>query len=555
MQSVKKVRTGLVLCVVFFGVYCHAMQSHIAFQDEASTAMIKSLKSHAKKSFLSTLYRQFFYVPLWITDDAPSSLALSLFDQMKSDRTLEKTSSLFRKMLTLKEEMNVLYHKGTGSVNEKVALEFKMSKLYKEYAEYTLYGSINWGAFQARIYNLKAESIHAGWDTHHPETDTFRLLEYAVNTGSIQKAFQENEPKKYGYRALKKKLIQYLEIEKQGGWEPIEFKGNLKPGERHTIVPALRERLAIEGDYKKCSEKETSMKYDECLKKAVVRLQKRNGLTSEGVVGKLTRAVLNVPVMERIETIRLNLDRIKWLKARKGKRHIVINIPAFRLYFEEDGKLSQTMKVITGTKNHPSPIFSNTVRYIVLNPYWNVPKSIIQNEMIPELLKNPNAMARKNIVIYSGWGNDARQVNGASVNWGEYRYSKQMPFRFAQLPGKSNALGKVKFLFPNKYSVYMHDTPTKHLFKRDVRAFSHGCIRLDQPVNLLKTFSSFNDSVDFKKSEKILKGQTRTQLDLSDTVPVDIVYLTAWIGYDGLLQFRDDVYDYDKMQLNSFKKW
>jgi murein L,D-transpeptidase YcbB/YkuD len=213
------------------------------------------------------------------------------------------------------------------------------------------------------------------------------------------------------------------------------------------------------------------------------------------------------------------------------------------------------MRVVTGKPNHPTPIFSDTVEFIVLNPYWNIPKSIIQKEMIPKLLRNPNAMARQGIEIRTGWGKNAPLVSGGSVNWAKYRYSKTVPYRFAQVPGYKNALGKVKFLFPNKFSVYMHDTPTKHLFKRNKRAFSHGCIRLQKPRELLRTFSTFNDNLDFEKAQKTLKGKTKTYINLKQKVPVDVVYLTAWIDYDGKLQFRNDVYGYDAMQLKSFRRW
>jgi murein L,D-transpeptidase YcbB/YkuD len=287
----------------------------------------------------------------------------------------------------------------------------------------------------------------------------------------------------------------------------------------------------------------------------VQHFQARTGLQKDAVVGAGTLKELNKSVDERITTIRLNLDRIKWLNDRKAKRHVIINIPDFQLYFEEDGKLIQTMGVITGSPKHPTPIFSDTVEIIVLNPYWNVPKSIIQKELIPKLLRNPNAMAKQGIEIRAGWGKDAKKVSGGSVNWSKYRYSKNMPYRFAQVPGRKNALGKVKFLFPNKFSVYMHDTPTKHLFKRNKRAFSHGCIRLQKPRELLKTFSTFNDNIDFDKSQEILKGKKNSYMKLTEKVPVDVIYLTAWVDYDGKLQFRNDVYKYDEMQLKSFRKW
>ena len=278
-------------------------------------------------------------------------------------------------------------------------------------------------------------------------------------------------------------------------------------------------------------------------------------MEDEGVIGPKTMAAMNVPIEKRIEQIRLNLDRIKWLHQRNSKRHIIINIPAFTLFFEEDRALRLQMKVITGTRKNPTPIFSNTVQTIVLNPHWNVPKSIIQKEMIPKIFKDPHAMAKEKIEIYTGWGQDAKKVSASSVNCGKYRYSKTVPYRFAQTPGYHNALGKVKFLFPNQFSVYMHDTPTKSLFEQNVRAFSHGCIRLGKPIALLKTFSDFNDKVDFEKAQERLKGTKKEFLALTDKVSVDVVYLTAYVDYDGVLQCSNDLYGYDKMQLQSYRKW
>jgi murein L,D-transpeptidase YcbB/YkuD len=175
--------------------------------------------------------------------------------------------------------------------------------------------------------------------------------------------------------------------------------------------------------------------------------------------------------------------------------------------------------------------------------------------MIPKLMKNPYVLERQGIEIYEGWGKKARKIDPASIDWSQYRYSKHLPFRFAQPPGPKNALGKVKFLFPNRFSVYMHDTPTKPLFKRSKRAFSHGCVRLAKPIELLEYFASFEPDVDFDKAERILEGKKNVHIRLKKKVPVDIVYLTAWVDYDGILQFRGDIYGYDAMQLKSYKRW
>jgi len=528
--------------------------SELEFQERASEIILNSLQTEPKKSFLRKAYKELLFSPVWMREKSLSKSAIELFDYIENDETLNKHGKLYKDSLILKQMAEDLYARG-GTVYDKVSLEFKISQLYKGYTDYAYFGSINWGAFQARIANLMVNDVSTEWVLHRPGVYPEKMLVQAAFGTSLKKILDAVQPTAYHYRALQKALGRYLKIREEGGWEPVYLSRKLTPGKRDRGVYSLRERLRATGDYVGCSESEEEDRYDKCLQDAVKHFQKRHGLKADAVVGPVTLKALNVPVSDRITTIRLNLDRLKWLKERNAKRHIIINIPDFTLSFEEDGKLIQRMRVITGKPNHPTPIFSDTVEYIVLNPYWNIPKSIIQKEMIPKLMRNPNAMARQGIEIRAGWGSDAQKISGASVDWGKYRYSKSVPYRFAQVPGYRNALGKVKFLFPNKFSVYMHDTPTKHLFKRDKRAFSHGCVRLQKPRELLRTFSTFNDNLDFEKAQKILKGKKNTNISLKEKVPVDIVYLTAWIDYDGALQFRDDVYHYDEMQLKSFRKW
>ncbi|WP_309499742.1 L,D-transpeptidase family protein [Sulfurovum sp.] len=534
-------------------MFTQGANANVEFNEEASTVMMDSLQIQPKNSFLRQLYTELLFVPVWIDEESLSSLGIELFSQIKEDKTLQSSSKLYQDALRLEEKAAEIYT-DASTVAQKVDLEFKMSQLYSGYADYTLYGSINWGAFQDRIHNLKVEEIAAAWVTYKPKFGAVSLLEGAVMGGGLKKMFKQAEPQGYGYKQLREALIKYIEIEKNGGWESLPIKETLNAGNSYDIIPSLRERLRITEDYTTCSEEEGKV-YDTCLKDAVMHFQKRHGLVDKGVMGPETIAALNVPVKERIEQMRLNLDRIKWLNERNEKRHIMINIPAFTLFFEEDKALRQEMKVITGTKKNPTPIFSNRVQTIVLNPYWNVPKSIIQKEMIPKLLRNSNAMKKEGIEIHNGWGEDAEKISASSVDWGQYLYSKSMPYRFAQVPGNGNALGRLKFLFPNKFAVYMHDTPTKHLFDRNVRAFSHGCIRLSKPKELMETFSTFNETVDMEKAEKQLEGKKNAYLNLPNRVPIDVIYLTSYVDYDGVVQFRNDIYDYDKMQLLSYRKW
>ncbi len=526
----------------------------LAYEEHATEVIYNSLKSQPSKSFLKRLYKRVLFLPVWMHEKGLSPAAKGLFRTMQEDDTLDPASRIYRDSRGLYEEAQALYRE-EGNFMKRMEMEFRISLLYEAYVNYAYFGSINWGAFRARIANLIVNDVSTEWELHRPKVDAIGMVEKALLGKDLHAMLQKAVPTAYHYRALQRALAHYLKLQQNGGWKHVSLGKTLKPGMRDRGVYALRERLRVTGDYVGCSDSSEDDSYDRCLVEAVKHFQRRNGLEDDGVIGPATLRVLNIPVSQRITTLRLNLDRIKWFNPRQPHRHIIINIPFFRLYFEQDGKLIKTMKVITGKPNHPTSIFSDEVEMIVLNPYWNIPKSIIQKEMIPKLLRNPYALEKQGMEIYAGWGKDAHKVDPASVDWSQYRYSKTVPYRFAQVPGYKNALGKVKFLFPNRFSVYMHDTPTKPLFKRPKRAFSHGCVRLEKPRELLRTFASFEKSVDFEKSQEILKGKKNVYLRLKEKVPVDIIYLTAWVDYDGKLQFRDDVYHYDKMQLQSYKRW
>ena len=555
MGQVWKITQRLVVFIFILSIQSLALKANeLEFQEKASELIFSSLQGQEKHNFLKKLYTKTLFIPVWMHEKNISTATKEFFKYIKNDATLGINNKILQDALILEDEANNIYL-NQGTLAQKVDLEFKISQLYKGYTDYTYFGSINWGAFQARISNLKVNDVSTEWVLHRPSVDPISIAENSLLGESLKNQLQAAIPNAYRYKALLKELQRYIRIKANGGWTPIALNAKFMLGKSTAWVPSLKKRLIATGDYEDCNVSSKADVYDKCLQQAVKNFQARNGLAEDGVAGTSTLRHLNKSVDDRITSIRLNLDRIKWLNKRQSQRHIIINIPDFMLYFEENGKLIQSIKTIVGKPKNPTPIFSDTVETIVLNPYWNIPKSIIQKEMIPKLLRNPNAMARQGIEIHTGWGKDAKKISGGSVDWRQYQYSNKMPFRFAQIPGYRNALGKIKFLFPNKYAVYMHDTPTKKLFRRNKRAFSHGCIRLQKPRKLLETFSTFNDSVDINKSKTTLKGKKREYLPIDHKVPIDVIYLTAWVDYDGKLQFRNDIYHYDKMQLRSFRKW
>jgi murein L,D-transpeptidase YcbB/YkuD len=227
----------------------------------------------------------------------------------------------------------------------------------------------------------------------------------------------------------------------------------------------------------------------------------------------------------------------------------MVNIPDFRLYYREKGREKLSMRVIVGDETHHTPIFSNKISFIVLNPYWIMPDSIVKNEMIPAMLKNPLYLEERGYEVRTSYSTKKPPIDTTTIDWSKVlRYRQTKQYKFMQPPGPKNALGKIKFKFPNQFAVYLHDTPNKKLFRKGRRAFSHGCIRIAEPNRLLSTFARYERSVNYSHAQRILRGKNQTQLNLTNSVPVHIVYLTAWINSDGLLHYRNDVYHYDKKQ-------
>ncbi len=518
-----------------------------SFSSAAPAIIAKVVNMQPANSSLRKIYKISANQPIWVTSVGLSSLGRGLLDQIGSDPLLDRNTKIYRDYQSIKSFGTSSFFGGKGSLKRQIKLEFKMSRLYKNYANYKIYGMINWPIFRGRLQQIiVTDDIHADWEIY-PRYTVSSLLRAMIETGEVRRLFDETIPKTQLYKDLEKMYFHYRKIAQSGEWPVIPAFNTIKPGESNHVIPLIRKRLYLSGDLRGCGTSSSRL-YDQCLVDAVKRFQKRNGQIADGVIGKRTANTLRLSLNQILTKMELNLDRIKMMKRRGNELHILINIPAFRLYFYRDGKIFQTMKVITGRKKHPTPVFSKSVKTVVLNPYWNVPKSIIQKEMIPKLLRNPNAMKKQGIEIRKGWGPDAPKISASSVNWSQYRNSKTVPYRFAQVPGYKNALGKVKFLFPNKFSVYMHDTPTKHLFKRRTRAYSHGCIRLEKPRELLKTFAELNPNLDYDTAKKILKGKKQSYYNVSE-VPVDVAYLTAWVDPDGILQMRGDIYGYDKEQL------
>jgi murein L,D-transpeptidase YcbB/YkuD len=524
------------------------------FFDDAS-AKIESRVSGDKLPVLDKLYKELYYAPLWVKNRGLSPYGKSLLSIISADETVTPSVKFYKEIGQVHTMIDALVDKKGGSMANKVALELAMSKLYSHYARYRIYGGINWAPFKHKLNELtKDYKIRVGWVKYAPPLTPADVLGRALSEGDLKNAFEEADPTRFQYGRLKKYLIRYIDIAKHGGWPRLPRSGTLKPGKTNAkTVPLIRKHLSMTGDLQGCAEPMNSPKYDPCLVKAVKKFQLRHGLKGNGVIGKATRRALNQTVTDAIQKIRLNLDRIKWLSREKKPERIELNIPSFRLNFFAGNKLVTTIRVVTGRPNHPTPIFHNKMKYIVVNPWWKIPESIVRHEMLPRLIKDPYHYEAQGKELHESWDESSPRIDPGTVNWSKYRgNNKPIPYHFMQVPSRHNALGKIKFLFPNGYQVYIHDTPSKSLFFRNVRAFSHGCMRIQKPRELLESLALFNSNIDVDAVMKQLEGTQKETISLNHSVPIDITYLTAFVDPYGYLNFRKDIYHYDKYQLKDY---
>jgi L,D-transpeptidase YcbB len=425
---------------------------------------------------------------------------------------------------------------------------------------------LRYGA-DASLGDVNLEFLNEQWFENNGEEDLVLTLQNALLTNTLEATLKSFPPQQEGYVKLREIFTQYQTITSQGGWPTVPTGISLQFGDRGARVASLRARLQASGDTASASASTTApvhtasleqrdtisssgqeMVFDEETEQAVKNFQRRHSLTANGVVNKETLAALNVSAGIRAQQIARNLERWRRLPKDLGKRHIAVNVPNFMLEVVENDRPVMDMKVVVGKmmRERATPTFSAPMKYVVLNPYWNVPKSIAQKELLPLSRKSPQYLARNNFSVRR-IPVGMKQIRDPNAADGSLVSVKTYDYLLRQGPGPKNALGQVKFMFPNDHSVYLHDTPSKSLFNRTVRAFSHGCIRIEKPIDLAEYLLQGTPKGSRKAIQATLKRNKEHTVWLPEPVPVHIQYWTAWVEDDGSLQFRHDIYGYDRL--------
>ena len=369
--------------------------------------------------------------------------------------------------------------------------------------------------------------------------DVQRVLTDLKKQSDPNKFLAGFEPKNIHYQTLKKMLKVYTQVIDEGiSWPIIARGAAIKAGMSDPRIPAVRHLLSITGDYDWAEN--ASPVFDQNLAIALRKFQLRHGLEAKGLLGKQTIVALNISPIERQRQIMLNMERWRWMPDNLGDEHFLINIAGFELQHWQSNTIIDRMDVVVGAVATQTPEFSGAMQYIELNPYWTVPYTIATKEMLPKLQANPLAYAGDFEVFAGG-----RLVDWASINWASYGGpGSSFPFTFRQLPGPKNALGKVKFMLPNKFNIYLHDTPAKDKFANSTRAFSHGCIRLSDPTRLAYSLLE-RAGMDHGAVDAVWAGGQNTRVNLPTTIPVHLIYATAFSSENGI-EFRTDVYGRDR---------
>ena len=415
------------------------------------------------------------------------------------------------------------------------------------------------------IYMKWANDYYRGVANPHDKKDTSWLVK--PNKIKLDKAlatflgerkshynYYEFAPLHPEYDQLKKALATYRALERAGGWPTLPANTILKPGQYSPVVGALRKRLLDTSDSTLASASANksgqsanvlALTYDLALEAFVKQFQEDAGLKADGVVRGETLKQLNVPIGTRIDQLILNMERWRWLPKKFEPDYLLVNIPEYTLHVVEGNKEVFNMRVIVGKVLHETPVFSDKMEYVVLAPYWNVPFSIIANELRNKLVANPHYLDRLDMEVVKGYGSKAVAVDPARIDWANIR---QATFKYTlrRRPGPKNDLGDVKFIFPNSNDIYLHDTPHNELFSQSSRSFSHGCVRLAEPIKLATYLLRNRPEWDKKTILNTIATHREKYITLKKKLPVYLVYFTAWADVSGHPHFRDDIYGLDK---------
>jgi L,D-transpeptidase YcbB len=468
------------------------------------------------------VYKDHSYRLFWIDGDRPSERYRQFTKVLTAADQHGLPFALYRPPIEDRSETGVKI-----SAEEAPQLDIATTAIFLRY-----FSHLAGGRFDPR-------ELQSLWTLKPERPDLVASLSTAVRDNNLPQVMERLQPQHPEYRELRSALVRYRAISAKGGWPSFPANTRLKPNQQSPVVPPLRRRLAIEGDLDPSHENNQSPTFDATVVDAVKRFQERHRIEPDGVVNPATISALNVPVEQRLRTIALNLERWRWLPDPMPARYLVVNVADFRLEAIENGKAVMGMRVVVGEPDNKTPIFADQMTHVVFSPYWNVPPGIAKDETIPRAESDPGFLARNNMEVVDASG---AVIDPYSIDW-----SSASGLRIRQRPGSGNALGGVKFIFPNNFDVYLHDTNATKLFDRIERSLSHGCVRVEEPHKLAQYVLRDQAEWTPEAIDAAMKSGQERHVKLASPLPVYILYQTAWV-HDGGVRFLKDLYGHDASQ-------
>lgn len=479
-------------------------------------------------------YQQRDYQPVWLTDrDANHQLPV-LVEALRGasdeglcpDHYRLRTLESYLPLLTASSRLGQVLPQSWQP-----QLELLLTQAYFRYASALIGGQVD------------SSRVNPDWRLPAREADLGKLLEYALESNRLEPVLRDLVPSHPDYLRLRQALARYRDLTARGGWEPLAAGESLRPGAPDPRLGILRARLAAEGDYPEWSGTNEPEVYDPATVQALKRFQERHGLAVDGVLGLRTLAELNVTPHQRVRQIELAMERWRWLPKSLGERYLMVNIAGFQLQVVENDKVVLEMPVIVGTSYRKTPVFSARMTYLEFAPYWGVPPTILREDKLPKIKANPDFLSKHHFEIIPYGSRQEMPLNPAFIDWSRVT-PRNFPGMLRMKPGAWNPLGKVKFMFPNPYSVYLHDTNERHLFDTNIRTFSSGCIRIQRPFDLA-LYLLQPQGWDAERVQAAMNLTRPKRTDLSQGLPVHILYWTAWVDQQDRVQFRRDLYQQD----------
>ena len=512
--------------------------------DTISSNIENSLQTRLKgknKNIVHNIYKQTDYSPIWIGQEHQEKMS-QLIDALKDPLFNYKNKSFDQKAIR-----QLFFQLDNGEINpsKKAAvyarLDVMLSNSFVRLIRFMVQGDVDWNLVQKKLKGLKkSDDITARWEMAPKSFPNANEVASAAINGNIREYLTSLIPMEKRYRKLVKLLKSYRVMNR---FPKIPYSNKIyKLGDSNSRIEMIKKRLQISGDYPRNAAIDST--FDKTLRDAVLTYQKRYLLKVTGTIDKTMTYYLNQPARKNIQAIITNLDKTKLYPKSFEEEYVEVNIPDFNLRYYKDGVRLIKMGLVVGRIDRPTPLFSNAIRYMVLNPTWTIPNNLIKRDLIHVLRENPMYLEENNIHVFSG--NKEIQITQEMLD--PYENSKKrVPYRFVQFPGDNNALGRVKFMFPNKYAVYLHDTDNKSLLSRRYKIYSSGCMRVEKPFDLMHILLEHaKGSYSQSDIDEILASNEPTTIKLSKAIPVHILYFTVY-EEDGLAYFKNDIYLYDKI--------